>query len=214
MTDRRLEAKLGFDRIRTAIQARCSTEYAAGRVEEEEFSTSADEIRRRHLLADEMRLILMFEESFPTSGYIDAIPFLEPIGKNGSIDVLSLGKLRTLLDTLSRALRFFHSVKDGIYPNLQHLASGITAPAEVRAAIDGILDRKGEIKDTASDQLYSIRKSIRDKELAISKRMNAILRQAQQEGIVEADASISIRDGTMLIPVASAMNRPPERPPT
>ena len=207
MIDRRLEAKLGFDRIRTAIQARCSTEYAASRVEEEEFCTRADEIHRRHLLADEMRLILMFEESFPTSGYIDAIPFLEPIGKNGSIDVLSLGKLRTLLDTLTKALRFFHSVKDGIYPNLQHLASGITAPAEVRAAIDSILDRKGEIKDTASDQLYSIRKSIKDKELAISKRMNAILRQAQQEGIVEADASVSIRDGKMLIPVSSAKKR-------
>ena len=165
MIDRRLEAKLGFDRIRTAIQARCSTEYAAGRVEEEEFCTVADEIHRRHLLADEMRLILMFEEGFPTSGYIDAIPFLEPIGKNGSIDVLSLGKLRTMLETLTKALRFFHSVKDGIYPNLQHLASGITAPADVKSAIDGILDRKGEIKDTASDQLYSIRKSIRDKEV-------------------------------------------------
>ncbi|MBR6306946.1 MAG: Smr/MutS family protein [Bacteroidales bacterium] len=207
MTDRRLEAKLGFDRIRTAIQARCSTEYAAGRVEAEEFCTDAREIHHRHLLADEMRLILMFEESFPTSGYIDAIPFLEPIGRSGSIDVLSLGKLRTLLDTITKALRFFHSVKDGIYPNLQHMASGITAPADVRTAIDVILDRKGEIKDTASDQLYSIRKSIREKELAISKRMNAILRQAQQEGIVEADASVSIRDGKMLIPVSSAKKR-------
>ena len=207
MIDRRLEAKLGFDRIRTAIQGRCSTEYAAGRVETEEFCTKADEIHRRHLLTDEMRLILMFEESFPTSGYIDAIPFLEPIGKNGSIDVLSLGKLRTLLETLTKAIRFFHSVKDGIYPNLQHLASGITAPADVKSAIDAILDRKGEIKDTASDQLYSIRKSIKDKDLAISKRMNAILRQAQQEGIVEADASVSIRDGKMLIPVSSAKKR-------
>ena len=207
MTDRKLEAKLGFDRIRAAIQGRCSTEYAAGRVEQEEFCTDAAEIHRRHLLADEMRLILMFEESFPTSGYIDTSPFLEPIGKNGSIDVLSLGKLRTMLDTLVKALRFFHTVKEGIYPNLQHLASGITAPGEVRAAIDVILDRKGEIKDTASDQLYSVRKSIKEKELAISKRMNAILRQAQQEGIVDADASVSIRDGKMLIPVSSAKKR-------
>ena len=98
--DARLEAKLGFDKVRTAIQGRCSTEYAANRVAEEEFCTNAAEIHRRHLLSDEMRLILMFEESFPTAGYIDAIPFLEPIGKNASIDLLSLGKLRTLLETL------------------------------------------------------------------------------------------------------------------
>ena len=88
--DARLEAKLGFDKVRAAIGARCSTEYAASRVAEEEFSTSGEEIRRRHLLADEMRLILMFEDSFPTAGYIDAIGFLEPIGKNASIDLLSL----------------------------------------------------------------------------------------------------------------------------
>ena len=205
--DERLEAKLGFDRVRAAIQARCSTEYAALRTQEEEFSTDAEEIHRRHLLADEMRLILMFEENFPTSGYIDAIGFLEPVGKNASIDLLSLGKLRTLLETLRKALHFFHSVKEGIYPNLQHLCAGISAPADVSRRIDAILDRHGEIKDTASDELYSIRRSIRDKELNVSRRMNAILRQAQLSGIVDADASVSIRDGKMLIPVASAKKR-------
>ncbi len=205
--DARLEAKLGFDKVRGAIQARCSTEYAAARVAGEEFCADGAEIRRRHLLTDEMRLILMFEDNFPTSGYIDAIPFLEPIGKNASIDLLSLGKLRTLLDTLRRALHFFHTVKEGIYPNLQHLASGISAPAEVIARIDTILDRHGEVKDTASDELYKIRRSIRDKETNVSRRMNAILRQAQQDGLVESDASVAIRDGKLLIPVASAKKR-------
>ena len=205
--DARLEAKLGFDKVREAISARCSTEYASERVQGEEFSTDAREIHQRHLLTDEMRLILMFEDNFPTSGYIDALSFLEPIGRNASIDILSLGKLRTLLETLRKALHFFHTVKEGIYPNLQHMASGINAPAQVMSRIDAILDRHGEIKDTASDELYKIRRSIKDKELSVSKRMNAILRQAQQEGLVEADASVSIRDGKMLIPVASAKKR-------
>ncbi len=205
--DGRLETKLGFDKVRAAIGSRCSTDYAAQRVAEEEFSTNGAEIHRRHLLTDEMRLILMFEENFPTSGYIDAIGFLEPIGKNASIDLLSLGKLRTLLDTLRKALHFFHTVKEGIYPNLQHLASGISAPAEVLQRIDAILDRHGEIKDTASDQLYKIRRSIKEKEINVSRRMNAILRQAQQEGLTDSDASVAIRDGKMLIPVASAKKR-------
>ena len=205
--DARLEAKLGFDKVREAISARCSTEYASERVQKEEFVADPREIHHRHLLTDEMRLILMFEENFPTSGYIDALSFLEPIGQKASIDVLSLGKLRTLLETLRKALHFFHTVKEGIYPNLQHMASGISAPAQVMSRIDAILDRHGEIKDTASDELYKIRRSIRDKELSVSKRMNAILRLAQQEGLVEADASVSIRDGKMLIPVASAKKR-------
>ena len=204
---RRLELKLGFDRVRTLISDRCSTDYAAARVEEETFSTDPSVIRKRLVLTDEMRLILMFEENFPTSGYIDCLPFLEPIGKNASIDLLSLGRLRTMLDTLRRVTNFFRSVKDGIYPALGQMASVFPGFPEVQRRIDGILDRHGEVKDTASDKLYEIRTAIRDREINVSKRMNAILRKAQQDGLVEADASVSIRDGKMLIPVASAKKR-------
>ena len=123
MTDTRLEAKLGFDRIRELIASRCSTDYATARVEGESFSTQADEIRRRLVLTDEMRLIVLFEESFPTSGYIDCIGFLEPIGGNASIDLLSLGKLKTLIDTVRRIRHFFSGIKDGVYPNLKRKAS-------------------------------------------------------------------------------------------
>ena len=203
----RLEQKLGFDRVRTMIADRCSTDYAAARVEEETFSTDPSEIRKRLQLTDEMRLILMFEENFPTSGYIDGLPFLEPIGKNASIDQLSLGRLRTMLDTLRKVTNFFRGIKDGIYPCLKQMASGFPGFPEVQRRIDSILDKYGEIKDTASDKLYEIRTSIREREINVSKRMNAILRKAQQDGLVEADASVSIRDGKMLIPVSSAKKR-------
>lgn len=201
----KLEQKLGFDRIREAIAARCSTEYAAGRVADEKFSTSASEITRRLRLADEMRLIMMFEESFPTNGYIDAIGFLRPLEKSSvSIDLLSLRKLKTTLETLRRLMAFFADVKDGVYPNLKRMASGIMSFAEVQRRIDGILDKYSEVKDTASDELYSIRKSLRDKEGAISKRINVILRRAKEEGLVDSDASVTMRDGKMLIPVQAA----------
>ena len=203
----RLEGKLGFDRVRTLIADRCSTDYAAERVAEEAFSTDPSEIRRRLQLTDEMRLILMFEENFPTSGYIDCLHFLEPIGKNASIDQLSLGRLRTMLDTLRKVTGFFRGIKDGIYPGLKHIAAAIPSFPEVQHRIDGILDRYGEIKDTASDKLYEIRTTIREREINVSKRMNAILRKAQQDGLVDADASVAIRDGKMLIPVASAKKR-------
>ena len=78
-TDARLEQKLGFDKIRRQISDRCATEYAAARAGEEEFVSDVAEIRRRQLLTDEMRLILMFEESFPSTGYIDCLAFLVPL---------------------------------------------------------------------------------------------------------------------------------------
>ena len=124
MMDPRLEAKLGFDKVRRIISDRCMTDYAAERVSEEEFSNDAAIISQRLALTDEMRLIMMFEDSFPTTGYIDAIPFLEPLEKSGTcIDVLSLGKLKTATDTIRRLMHFFHSIKDGVYPKLTRMAS-------------------------------------------------------------------------------------------
>ena len=102
----KVEEKLGFDKVRAAISDRCSTDYAAARVAAEEFSSDPAEIRRRLLLTDEMRLILMFEERFPTSGYIDALPFLKGLEAEGScINVLNMGKLKTLTDTARRILQ-------------------------------------------------------------------------------------------------------------
>lgn len=206
--NKRLEEKLGFDRVRKAISDRCSTEYAATIVDNEEFSTNPSEIKKRLQLTDEMRLIVMFEESFPASGYIDCTVFLKMLELSGSnIDLMSLGKLRTMLDTLRKITAFFSGIKDGIYPNLKKKMSSVTIFSEVSRRIDTILDKFGNVKDTASDLLYEIRKELKEKEGAVSKRMAVILKKAQQEGIVDSDAGVSIRDGKMLIPVSSAKKR-------
>ena len=207
MDCQRIEQKLGFDKIRRMIADRCSTEYAASRVGEEVFSTDRKEIVRRLQLTDEMRLIAMFEDSFPTAGYIDCIGFLQPLEKSGSIDLLSLGKLQTMLVTLRRIIHFFGSIKDGVYPGLKRMVSPFNSFPEVQRRIEGILDRNGAVKDTASDALYDIRKEIAFKEASVSKRMQAILRQAQQDGLADGDASVVVRDGKMLIPVHSARKR-------
>ncbi len=190
------------------ISDRCSTEYASGRVYGELFSSDRNEIRRRLLLTDEMRLIMMFEESFPGNGYIDCLSFLKPLeNPSSNIDLVSLRKLKTMLETLGKVVRFFEGIKDGVYPNLKKMTAPIIGFPAVQQRIDGILDRFGDVKDTASDELYSIRKSLKDKEGAISRRISSILRKAQEDGIVDSDAGISMRDGKMLIPVSAANKR-------
>ena len=190
------------------ISDRCSTEYASGRVYGELFSSDRNEIRRRLLLTDEMRLIMMFEESFPGNGYIDCLSFLKPLeNPSSNIDLVSLRKLKTMLETLGKVVRFFEEIKDGVYPNLKKMTAPIIGFPAVQQRIDSILDRFGDVKDTASDELYNIRRSLKDKEGAISRRISAILRKAQEDGIVDSDAGISMRDGKMLIPVSAANKR-------
>ena len=208
MTTEKLEAKLGFDKVREIISDKCKTDYAAERVAEERFSTSRATILKRLQLTEEMRLILLFEENFPTTGYIDGLPFLTPLQKEGSsIDALGLAKLKTLLDTTRRVTAFFAATKDGIYPNLKSFSAPIATFPEINRRIENILDRYGDIKDSASDELFDIRRRLREKEGAISRRATAILKQAQEAGLVDSEASVTMRDGKYLIPVATASKR-------
>ena len=207
-TDIRLESKLGFDKIREAISNRCMTDYAAERVAGEKFSADAGIISKRLAMTDEMRLILMFEDNFPTTGYIDGIPFLEPLRREGSsIDVLGMAKLKTILDTVRRVTGFFASVKDGVYPQLGRLVAPVRNYPEVLRRIESIIDKYGEIKDSASPALSEIRREIASKQASISRKAEAILRKAQEDGIVDADATVNVRDGKFLIPVNTSSKR-------
>ena len=200
-----LEQKLGFDRVRKSVCDHCQSSFAASLVLEEEFSSDEGEIRRRLLLTEEMRLILMFEDTFPTAGYIDTLDFLMPLqGANSSIDVADVRKLRTMLDTASSVARFFEQSQKGMYPNLKKLSSSIVSYPEIVRRIDSIIDHYGNIKDNASEKLAEISGLYAQKQALLSQRAAAVLRRAVSEGIVDSGVSVSVRDGHMLIPVPSA----------
>ena len=197
-----LEQKIGFDKVREKIAAKCATEYAQRKVASEQMSRDGDEIMFRLRLTDEMRLICLFEDTFPAGGYLDTKTFLLPLqAENTSIDLPSLRQLRTSLDTLRRILAFFRECKDDLYPTLRMISAPVMWYPEVGRRIETILDRQGEVRDTASPALGEIRRSLRAKEGQVSKRINAILGSAKGEGLVEADAEVVVRDGRVLIPV-------------
>jgi len=209
MTSReRLEQKLGFDRIRSLAEGRCSTSLARTRVLEAEFLTSHSEIEKRLAQTDEMRVITMFESAFPDSGFVDTLPFLKQLEvASAYLDVLSISRLKQSLETTRAIVSFFKNTKDGLYPNLKLLVEPIVLFPEITRRIESLLDKFGEIRDSASPELATIRKSIHDKEGTISKRISNILKKAQSEGLAEEDATVSVRDGRVLIPVSAANKR-------
>ena len=200
-----LEQKIGFDRIRSLIAARCSTEYAVRKVEDETVSCDRNRIQERLILTDEMRLICMFEDGFPSGGYLDTKPFLIPLqAGNTSISLQNLRNLRTSQDTLRRVLLFFRECKDDLYPSLRRKSAPVEYAGEVDSRINEILDRNGEVRDTASQALGEIRRSIRSMGGSVSRKIASILKEAREEGIVDAEVEASVRDGHILIPVPSA----------
>lgn len=204
----KIESKLGFDKLRDSVSRNCSTLYAKEMASEEKISVVAEEVSRRLVLVDEFRQIMMFEPSFPDSPFVDCIPFLIPLkSEYAYIDLASLARLRDALDLLRRILSFFSNCKEEKYPNLKKLSAPVISFPEVSRRIDTILDKYGNVRDNASEELYAIRRSIREKEGIASRRIQAILKKAQQDGIADSEAQVSVRDGKLLIPVSSGNKR-------
>ncbi|MDR0660937.1 MAG: Smr/MutS family protein [Prevotellaceae bacterium] len=202
------EQKVGFDKIRRMVEEKCITKLAKEKLADTSFSSSFDVVSLRLELTDEMRTVLMMEDSFPDNTYVDVVDFLKKIRVEGTfldgMELLALSKALTAARELSN---FFNKREDEKYPSLRQLSSTVAVLPAVIAKLDAVVNKFGKVKDNASPELAQVRRTISDKQRQITKRMHAILRSAQQDGIADEDAGISIRDGRMVIPVNAYSKR-------
>ena len=202
------EQRVGFDRIREQIMELCSMESAREIIGGEGFTRSRRDIEERLSLADEMRLVISMEPGAEIGEQDDLRAIVDKVAVEGSY--LMVEECATLLRGLRSAasiVRFLLSRREGSYPRLRAMTSRVEVFPELQQAIERVIDDKGEVRSSASEELSSIRRSIREHEGQVSKRLQQVLQRAKASGIVDADAMISIRDGHAVIPVAAANKR-------
>ena len=73
--------------------------------------------------------------------------------------------------------------------------------------IDRVLDRYGKLADHASPELARIRRELTNAQGSVSRTLAAILRQAKSDGLVDADAAPTLREGRLVIPVPPGYKR-------
>ncbi len=200
--------KLGFDRIRSQVEALCTTQGAREVFAGEGFTTDRAEVARRLGLCSEMVKALTMETGFPTGEYFDIGPVTEKAAVEGTfLEPEELMLLRGTLSLVGEVRAFFLKKAAEDYPRLRPMAAEAEPYTHVVEAIDRIADRHGAIRDDASTELRDIRRALREREGQVSKRLRSILAQAQAAGVVEGDATVSIRDGRAVIPVSAGNKR-------
>src|SRR5690606_3440409 len=73
--------------------------------------------------------------------------------------------------------------------------------------IDQVIDEKGKIRSNASKELQLIRTQLLYEEGRLRKVMERIFKDARAKGLTPEDASMTIRGGRMVIPVAAENKR-------
>lgn len=202
------ESKIGFDKIRELIKGRCLSDLGRELVDEIHFISHYEQLTETLSLVDEFVIIQREMENFPTSYYFDLREALSKIRIEGRfLEVQELFDLKRSLETISGIVRFLKNTKEDQFPCLKRMLSGVQVYPYVIERIDAILTKYGKIKDNASPELARIRKDLLAKQSGVSKRLQAILKKAQDDGLVEEDASVAIRDGRAVIPVSSSLKR-------
>ena len=203
------ESKIGFDSIRRMVSEKCQTRLGKDEVSQMTFSSDFVVVSNRLSLVEEMMKILSAELPFPTGGVHDVIPYLTEIRALGSyMSAERLYKLSSTLMAMSEVEEFFRKQVDETgtspFPALSKEFSEIVNFPAIVNEIGKAVNKYGEVKDTASPELYDIRQSIRSATGSMQRAMKRVMDNAIAKGIVERDASPSIRDGRMVIPIVAA----------
>ena len=204
------EQKTGFDKVRLLISDKCLSPLGKERVTDMKFSNDYDFISNQLDLVDEFVKIQQGEDDFPANYFFDVRYSLKRIRPEGTwMDERELFDLKRSLQTINDIVRFFKPIEDEEikYPALTAMAGDILVFPQLVGRIDTIIDKFGKVKDSASQELQTIRREMTITMSNISRNLQSILRAAQSEGVVEKDVAPTMRDGRLMIPVAPAFKR-------
>ncbi len=204
-----IEQKIDFQVIRDGLKGCCISSLGKERVDAMQWLTHYPTVRDLLARVREMMAVMTDPAlAFPHGEIYDLREALSRIRIEGLfMDEAELFSLRKMLDYAGQLERFFATLDKAKYPLLSQ-ESGIGSQlGNIITTIDRILDRYGKMRDNASPELARLRKEISASQGSVSRALNAILRQAQAEGILDKDAAPTMREGRLVLPVPPAYKR-------
>ena len=132
------------------------------------------------------------DNRIPNHGFEDLSPAFKLLKiENSVLEISSFRNIASASDTINTLLLFLKKFKT-YYPILFAWGESIVVNKEIKLEVDNIIDRFGEIRDNASDTLYTLRKQIQSFKGKISQSFNKALSHFQ-----ELDYLDDIRESVM-----------------
>jgi DNA mismatch repair protein MutS2 len=221
------EQKISFDKIRERIAELCLCPLGQQRVGEMAFSNDVEKIRREVGQTMEFVRILQ-EDEFPDQHFFDVRGALKHARiENTWLEVQEMFDLQRSLHTICLIVDFLRRLDNGEdaptdkmdaeegavgslpykYKLLHSLSEDVRTFPQLVRRIDQILDKFGNVKDSASPQLRDIRHELAATAGSVSCILANIMKSAKSDGLVDKDVAPTLRDGRLVIPVAPAMKR-------
>jgi len=204
-----IESKIDFVVIRDELLRRCSSSLGREQVDAMRMETDFETVDRLLRTTDQMRLAQADPMlTFPRGEIHDMRESIARIRIEGLfLDEAELDELRKTLAFAAELDTFFSSMDETRYPLLKEFANRTCGLTAMVRDIDAVLDKYGKLADNASPELARIRRELVNLQGSVGRTLASILRQAKTDGLVDADATPTLREGRLVIPVPPGYKR-------
>ncbi|MCM1292830.1 MAG: Smr/MutS family protein [Bacteroides sp.] len=205
------EDKIGFTSVRRSIASMCISECGADFCSAMDYSTSFLEVRDRLLATNEMVSILKSADDIPLSNFRDVGALLASLQVEGTFltaeELFSLRKSLTAMDEITAFFRRHVEDETPQYPKLTKISQQILSFSGSVRVINAVIDPLGDIRDSASEALAQIRRSLSTMTGTISTIMRRVVASAVSAGYIDSDTTPTLRDGRLVLPVSPMHKR-------
>ena len=141
------------------------------------------------------------DNRIPNHGFEDLSPAFKLLKiENSVLEITAFRNIAAASHTVNTLLVFLNKFKN-YYPSLLSLGSEIEINKEIKKEIDNVIDRFGEVRDNASENLYNLRKQIQALKGKISQSFNKALSHYQnldylddiRESVVENKRVLAVK---------------------
>lgn len=151
---------LEFYTVLDQLSLRCHTELGKERVKDVMPMAGAPEILNSLGQTSEYLSSFINENRIPNHGFDGIHNELKLLRiENTTLEISGFRKIEKICSTITSHKKFFKKFKE-YYPLLFEASEAIAINTEIPAQIDIVIDRFGEVKDRASDSLFSIRRQM------------------------------------------------------
>ena len=139
--------------------------------------TDTEEVLKKLQMTSEYCASFDNENRIPNHGFEDVSQYFQLLKiENSVLELEAFRNLARNTETSNTLVRFLDKFKT-YYPSLSGLAEQLYEEKQIKPTVDGVIDRFGEVRNDASDTLYSIRKQMQQLRGKISSSFNKALSQ-------------------------------------
>ncbi len=192
--------KLEYYKIIEKLKQKCGSQLGKDIAEKLYPKTNMELIIKMQKETSEAVLVRRYDGSMPLEGIVDTFDSLGLAEKGGILNPEEIGKVRENLYAAKNIVVFLNRKLQYEIPLLRERGEGIVPLKDLEKEIDGIIDEENQIKDSASDTLWNIRRKKKTLNERIKSKLDSIVRNSNSSKYLQ-EAIVTSRQGRYVVPV-------------